>query len=152
MTTPRAFEDFEAGIDYDLGRRTVPAAEILAFAAEFDPQPMHLDPDAAQASPLGGLAGSGWHMTALMQRMLVDGLLAGSTSMGGAGYEHVTWHAPLRPDTTLTGTATILDKRISRSRPSMGLMRTRIVLKDAATGTMILEAIAMLICGVREPG
>lgn len=148
----RTFEDFQAGADYALGSLDVTAEEVAAFAAEFDPQPMHLDAAAAAESMLGGLAASGWHTTALMMRLLVDGLLAGSASMGSAGFEHVTWHAPTRPGSRITGTATVIDKRISRSRPEMGLVRVRVVIVEASTGERLLEAVATLILGVREHG
>jgi len=76
------FEDFTAGQVYSLGAHRITAEEIIDFAREFDPQPQHLDPEAAKASILRGLAASGWHLSALAMRMIVDGLFSRTASMG----------------------------------------------------------------------
>ena len=89
------FEDFRTGQIYSLGEHRITADEIIEFASEFDPQPQHLDPEAAKASILGALAASGWHLCALCMRMIVDGLFSRCASMGAPGVEEVQWRKPV---------------------------------------------------------
>ena len=120
-----AYEDFTEGASIDLGAKHVSAAEIVEFATEFDPQPMHLDEEAGKASILGGLAASGWHTCAIFMRMLCDAFLLDSTSQGSPGIDHVKWKKPVLAGDTLTGTVTVLAKRQSKSRPQLGLVSMR---------------------------
>ena len=98
-----AYEDFVEGASIDLGTKLVTAAEIIEFASEFDPQPMHLDEAAGKASILGGLAASGWHTCAMFMRMLCDAFLLDSTSQGAPGIDQVKWKRPVLAGDTLTG-------------------------------------------------
>ena len=116
----RAFEDFTVGETIDHGRRTVTADEIVAFAREYDPQPFHLD-----AETPGGLIASGWHITGLFMRLMVDTMLRESTCMGSPGIDALKWAKPLRPGDTIAGRSTVLQSRPSKSRPEMGLVRFR---------------------------
>jgi acyl dehydratase len=126
MAGPRwAFEDLEVGSTIELGQRKVSAAEIIEFAAEFDPQPMHLDEEAGKASILGGLSASGWHICAMFMRMICDGFLLDSTSQGAPGIDHVKWKKPVLVGDRLAARTTVLAKRLSRSRPSLGLITLR---------------------------
>ncbi len=118
----RYFEDFREGDVLPLGPRLVTREEIVAFAAEFDPQPFHLDEEAAKDSLLGGLAASGWHTTAMFMRMMCDGFLLRSSSLGSPGVDQLKWLRPVRPGDTLAGTATVLSTRASQSRPEMGIV------------------------------
>src|ERR1700686_5054305 len=107
---PRLYwEDFQPGAVAIYGPRLVTREEIVAFAAEFDPQPMHLDEAAGSATMLGGLAASGWHTCCLMMRMMVDGFLGNSSSMGAPGVDEVRWQSPLRPGTRIRVRTTVLD-------------------------------------------
>jgi acyl dehydratase len=124
------FEDFEPGTITVYGPRLVTREEIVAFAAEFDPQPMHLDEAAASATLLGGLAASGWHTCCLLMRMIADGFVLDSHSMGAPGVDEVHWLKPLRPGTQIRVRATVLDKRVSQSRPEMGFVRFRYEVLD----------------------
>lgn len=146
----RHYEDFAPGDAFDLGSLTVSRADIVAFAAEFDPLPFHLDDAAAEASLLGGLAASGWHTASLMMRLYVDGLLADTASMGGAGVDRLDWKRPVRPGDVLTATARVLDMRTSKSRPEMGIVRMGITLRSAG-GEVVLDCTTPLLCAVREP-
>src|SRR6185295_16174250 len=119
------FEDFPQGHFMTLGPCHVTRDDIIAFASEFDPQPMHLDAAAAAQSLLGGLSGSGWHMCALVMRMQVDGYLNRSASLGGLGVEEVKWLAPLRPDDVLTLEVYVDARRRSKSRPDAGIINFR---------------------------
>ncbi len=126
------WEDFTVGSVTEYGPRTITREEIVAFAAEFDPQPMHLDEAAASASMLGGLAASGWHSCCLLMRMLSDGFLLNSSFMGAPGVEEVRWHAPIRAGERLTARATVIETRPSHSRPQMGFVKFRFELVDPA--------------------
>jgi acyl dehydratase len=126
MTGKRwAYEDFEVGASLDLGTKRVTAEEIVEFASEFDPQPMHLDEAAGKASILGGLSASGWNTCALFMRMLCDGFLLDSTSQGSPGIDQVRWKKPVLAGDTLTGRVTVLGKRTSKSRPQLGFVAMR---------------------------
>ncbi|MET3661027.1 MaoC family dehydratase [Aquamicrobium ahrensii] len=120
-----AYEDFEVGALLDLGSRVVTAAEIIEFALEFDPQPMHLDEDAGKASVLGGLAASGWHTCCIFMRLMCDAFLLDSTSQGSPGIDQVKWKKPVLAGDTLSARSRILSKRLSSSRPDLGLVSIR---------------------------
>jgi acyl dehydratase len=122
------FENLVEGASTTFGPRTVTREEMIAFAAEFDPQPMHLDEEAASRTMLGGLAASGWHTCVIMMRLFADGFLAGSSSMGSPGVEELRWLKPVRPGDRLSARFTVLEKRVSKSRPEMGLARMQIEL------------------------
>ena len=119
MSEPKIYwEDVESGTVSIYGPRLVTREEIVAFAAEFDPQPMHLDEAAASATALGGLGASGWHTCCLLMRMIADGFLLNASSMGAPGVDEVRWLKPLRPGTRIRIRSTVLDKRASNSRPA----------------------------------
>jgi len=120
-----SFEDFPPGRRFDFTKRTLTADEIIAFAREFDPQPMHMDEEAGRASILGGLAASGWHTSAIMMRMLFDAYLDGSTSEGSPGVDSMEWKRPVLAGDTLGGHCEVLEARVSRSRPELGIVRMR---------------------------
>ena len=107
------FEDFSVGDVVEYGDTPVTAEEIKAFAGEFDPQPMHLDDEAAKRSIVGGLCASGWHTCALMMRILFDGFLANSSSMGAPGVEEIRWLVPVRAR-----------RQAARAHPCAGEART----------------------------
>jgi acyl dehydratase len=144
-----AYEDFVEGGSIVLGEKTVTAAEIIEFASEFDPQPMHLDEAAGKASILGGLSASGWHSCSMFMRMMYDGLLLDSTSQGSPGLDFVRWKRPVIAGDTLTGRATVVKKRISSSRPGLGFVtvlgsmvnqRDEIVLEVQNTGMFLTRS------------
>jgi acyl dehydratase len=97
--------------------------EMMAFAAEFDPQPMHLDETAARETMMGGLCASGWFACCVLMRMCADAFVLDSSSMGAPGVDEVRWLAPIRPDDRLRLRATVRDTRASNSRPDMGFVR-----------------------------
>jgi acyl dehydratase len=116
------FEDFYEGQEIDLGTRSVSEDEIVAFAAQFDPQPFHVDRAAAAASIYGGVIASGWHTCALMMRMVVDGLMARSSSMGSPGLDGVRWLAPVRAGDTLRVRYRTVKVKASNSKPDRGVV------------------------------
>ncbi|TWB46083.1 MaoC family dehydratase [Nitrospirillum pindoramense] len=116
-------DDLQPGQHHVTGTRTLDADAIKAFAAQFDPQPFHLDEEAAATSFFGGLAASGWHTAATTMRLMVDGLpIAGGVI--GAGVE-MSWPTPTRPGDTLQAHCEILEVRPSRSRPDRGMVTIR---------------------------
>ena len=143
--TQRAFEDFQPGDAFPLASVSVTRADIIAFASLYDPQPFHLDEEAGRASLLGGLAASGWHTLSIAMRLFADGVLNDSASMGSPGLDRVSWRAPVLPDDVLSGTCTIRETRISRSRPEMGFVLVSIVLVNQRGQTVIeMEAPVMI--------
>jgi acyl dehydratase len=123
--TVHYLEDFEAGQKYASGSLTVDADEIKAFAAQFDPQPFHLDHDAAAKTLFGGLAASGWHTAALTMRLLVAGDLKPAGGIIGAGFDELRWPRPVRPGDVLHAESEILEVRASKSRPQQGMIKVR---------------------------
>lgn len=119
-----AFEDFVVGQVREFGGHVVDKAEGLAFAAAYDPQPLHLDEAAAAASVLGGLSISGWHTCALVMRMMCEAYLLDSTSQGSPGMDQLRWLRPVRPGDRLRVRMTVLEVKPSRSRPQIGLVRS----------------------------
>lgn len=120
-----AFEDFVPGEITTFGAYEVTRDEIVAYAAEFDPQPFHLDEEAGRASLLGGLAASGWHTCAILMRIIFDHFMDGSTSLGSPGIDEVKWLRPVFPGDVLSVRREILEARASASRPDRGMVRFR---------------------------
>jgi acyl dehydratase len=116
----RYWEDFAVGDERVLGSRTVTEEEIVRFAQEFDPQPFHVDPEAAAASPYGGLIASGWHTAALYMGLFVRAELLGSASLGSPGVEELRWLVPVRPGDVLTGRSRIVEAWPSETNPRRG--------------------------------
>jgi acyl dehydratase len=125
--TFRYFEDFlkAVGDTVVLGTYEFTADSIIAFAREYDPQPMHTDPEQAASTPYGGLIASGWQTAGVYMRLLVDGLIAHTVSFGSPGLDNLRWLKPVRPGDVLTARITILDARPSESRPDRGIVRSR---------------------------
>lgn len=124
------FEDFHEGQIIELGVRTVQEDEMLSFARTYDPQPFHLDPDAARASIFGAVISSGWLTAALYMRLLVDGLLNETTSQGSPGVDMLRWLKPVFAGDTLSASARVLEMRPSRSRPTIGIVKMEGTLRN----------------------
>ena len=120
-----AFEDFTAGRIFELGTIVVDREEMLAFARRFDPQPFHVDDEAAKASWFGALAASGWFTAGLWMRLYVDEVPNKATSLGSPGGEELSWPAPVFAGDELRASMEVLEARKSRSRPGLGLVRLR---------------------------
>jgi acyl dehydratase len=120
----RYWEDFRVGDVTELESVDVTREEIVEFARRFDPQPFHVDEEAAAAGPFGGLIASGWHTTALFMGMFVRSILLDSASMGSPGVEEIRWTAPVRPGDRLTGRVTVTDVQPSSKRPDRGTVFT----------------------------
>lgn len=120
----RYLEDFAVGQRYHTGTVVVRADEIKAFAARFDPQPFHLDEEAAKQSVFGGLVASGWHTASMAMRLIVDGDLKIAGGIVGLGGE-LTWPRATRPGDVLHVESEVLEVRPSRSNPDRGVIKVR---------------------------
>ncbi|CAN5443025.1 MaoC family dehydratase [soil metagenome] len=118
------FEDFEVGMTIEVGSRTVTEEEIIAFATQFDPQPFHVDPEAASRSIYGGIIASGWHTCSTIMRLIVDGFMRDSSSMGSPGVDEIRWLKPVRGGDTLTVSTRVLQVIPSTSKPDRGVVYT----------------------------
>ena len=119
-------EDFAVGQKFGGAERVrVDAARIKSFAAEFDPQPFHLDDNAARGSIFRGLAASGWHTAAMTMRLLVASELQPAGGIVGAGFDEFRWPTPVRPGDELRVESEILEVRASKSRPDIGVVKVR---------------------------
>jgi acyl dehydratase len=121
----RYLEDYEVGQTFTTGRLKVDAQQIKAFAAQFDPQPFHLDEEAASQSIFQGLVASGWHTAALVMRLLVDSEDKPAGGLIGLGFEELRWPRPVRPGDELHAQIEVLEVRASASRPGQGLIKVR---------------------------
>jgi len=121
----RYLEDFAVGQTYASGRLRVDKERIKSFAAEFDPQPFHLDEEAARQTIFGGLAASGWHTAALTMRLLVESELRPAGGIVGAGFDEFRWPRPVRPGDELRVQSEVLEVRPSKSRPEQGVIKVK---------------------------
>lgn len=144
-------EDLVPGASMTAGVMTVSREAIIAFAAAFDPQPMHLDEEAAKNSIVGGLCASGFHTCALMMRLLCDHFLLRSTSLGSPGLDEGKWLRPVRPGDTLSVRISVLESRDLQSRPDVGISKMRFDVLDQH-GLTVLEATTNQLMRRRTPG
>ena len=145
----RTYEDFTEGHEIDLGPYPVTRNEVIEFAREFDPQPFHLDEEAAKDTLLGGLSASGWHSCAMMMRMMADAYILDSSSQGSPGVDYVRWKRPVRPGDVLHGTARVVSRRLSSKRPTLGILKITTDLRNQ-TGETVLESAYTLLVLTRE--
>ena len=120
-----AYEDIEPDMEIQLGTWLVTAEEIKEFASRFDPQPMHLDENAARISMAGALTASGWHTAAIAMRLFCDAYIGRSTSQGAPGVDALKWRRPVFAGDTLSGRTIVVSKRVSKSRPALGFVNVR---------------------------
>ena len=123
--TVRYLEDFEAGQTFRSGRIRIDAERIKSFAAEFDPQPFHLDERAATDSMFRGLAASGWHTASITMKLMVEGDLKLAGGIVGAGFDEFRWPRPVRPGDELRVESEVLEVRASKARPDQGILKVR---------------------------
>lgn len=121
----RYFEDYVPGESYDFGYAEADRAEIVQFARRFDPQPIHIDEQYAEAGPFGGIIASGWHTSSILMRLFADHVVSKVASLASPGVDELRWTLPLRPGDRLWLRASIVDARVSTSKPDRGLVRIR---------------------------
>jgi acyl dehydratase len=144
--TARYLEDFAVAQRYGSGRLRIDADAIKAFAGEFDPQPFHLNEEAARATFFRGLAASGWHTAAVTMRLLVESELKPAGGIIGAGFDEFRWPRPVRPGDELRVESEVLEVRPSKSRPDQGLIKVR-----TTTLNQNGEAVQVLISNLLVP-
>ncbi|MBI3864839.1 MAG: MaoC family dehydratase [Planctomycetia bacterium] len=144
MAIERFLEDFQAGEAFTSQSVTLDAAMIKSFAAQFDPQPQHLDEAAAARSFFGGLVASGWHTAALTIKLIVESELKIAGGLVGSGLDEFQWYRPVRPGDSLRVEFEVLEIRQSLSRKDQGLVRLKIATLNQ-TGSPVLTLIASLI-------
>ncbi len=124
MTKDRYFEDYVPGSVFEYGEIRADETQILEFARRFDPQDMHVDPEAARRGRFGGLIASGWHTGAMMMRLLADNFLPRAASLASPGIDELRWQHPVRPGDVLRIRVSVLEATRSRTKPDRGMVRT----------------------------
>lgn len=144
------WEDIQEGLSLTFGPKLIEREEVIRFATEFDPQPFHLSEEAGKASLFGGLAASGWHTAGIVMRLMCDGFLLQSSSLGSPGLDSLRWLKPVMVGDEVRARMTVLAKRPMRSKPHVGLVQTRWeALNQRDEVVMTIESWAMF--GRREP-
>ncbi len=146
----RYFDDFTVGQVNEFPPRPVSEAEIVAFAREYDPQPFHIDREAAARTPYGGIIASGWHTIGMTMRLMVDHLISASASMGSPGVERLRWIKPVRPGDVLTLRGTIVETKASSSKPDRGVVVTEYELRNQ-DGDVVMTMRGKGMYGRRQP-
>jgi acyl dehydratase len=138
-------EDLASGQIYRSGSLSVEADRVKAFAAEFDPQPFHLDEAAAAASLFGQLIASGWHTAALTMRLIVDSDFKIAGGLIGMGVEEIRWPRPVRPGDTLSVESEVLEVRPSKSQPDRGIARMRVTTRNQDGQPVMTQVTSLLV-------
>lgn len=145
------YEDIEIGVVRRFGRYEVTREEVLEFAQKYDPQPFHLDDDAAAQTHFGRVSASGWHSCAMTMAMMVENMKdQRQAGLGSPGVDQLRWKIPVYPGDTLRVESTVLEKRRSRSRREMGIFRTQVQVFNQNDG-MVMEMITNGLVAVRDP-
>lgn len=138
------FEDFSVGMAVEIPGPTLTRESILEFARRYDPQPFHVDEEAAKQSPYGGLIASGWHTVSLAMRMICDAYLLEAASLGSPGVNQVRWLKPVRPGDTIRMRMSVLEAKVSTSKPDRGTVLHRWdVLNQNGETVMTMEGYGM---------
>jgi len=143
-------EDFPVGVRRQIGSRTVDEAEVIRFAKEFDPQPFHIDKEAAAAGFYGGIIASGWHTCSMTMRLMVDGYLSDSAALGSPGIDELRWLRPVRPGDTLTVYSTVAGVKVSTTKPDRAVMTTKTEVENQ-NGEVVLTMLGKTMMK-RRPG
>jgi len=149
--TPRWYwEDFTEGLSMTFGPKKVERDDIIRFATDFDPQPFHLSEAAGEASLFGGLSASGWHTASMVMRLMCDGFLNNSSSLGSPGLENLKWRKPVMAGDALRARMQVLETRPMKSKAHVGLVRSVWeAINQHDEVVMTIESWAMF--GRREP-
>jgi len=126
----RYLEDFAVGDKLPTHSATITESSLIAFAAEYDPQPMHLDPNPAVPGPLGGLSASGWQTACVVMRLMVDADPCKGAPMLGMGVDELRWPTPVRPGDTISAELEVVSVTPSRSKPDFGVVRMKVTAKN----------------------
>jgi len=145
------YEDIEVGSRQSFGRYAVTREEVVEYAAKYDPQPFHLDDEAAAKTYFGRLSASGWHSCAMTMRMLVDNMsTVQQAGLGSPGIDNLRWLKPVYPGDVLRCETEVIEKRRSLSRPDMGLFKSRVRVFNQSDEP-VLEMVSNGLIRVRNP-
>lgn len=145
------FEDIQVGRKASFGRYKVTREEVMEFAAKYDPQPFHLDDEAAAQTHFGRLSASGWHTCAMMMSMLVENMKEHrQAGLGSPGMDNLRWTRPVYPGDTLRVESEVISKRRSASRPEMGLFKSNVTVFNQHDQP-VLEMTSNGLIRVRDP-
>ena len=144
------WEDVEVGTPNTYGAYEVTKEEIFEYATIYDPQPHHIDEEAAKKSLVGGLCASGWHTCAMFMRVLYDGVLKNAASLGTSGIDEVRWMKPARPGHILSAKSVCTSKRLMTSRPGVGICQMKHEIYNQH-GEMVMTMENAQFLGVRDP-
>ncbi|HXP85829.1 MAG TPA: MaoC family dehydratase [Bryobacteraceae bacterium] len=139
MNSARYLEDVQPGDSFESGAATMVEVEMIEFAARFDPQPMHTDPVAAMSGPFGGLIASGWHTAAVVMRLLNEARPLGDTPLIGMSVDFIRWPLPVRAGDVLRAKVEVLAMRVSRTRPSHGILKLRVITRNQRGETVMVQ-------------
>jgi acyl dehydratase len=138
------FEDVQVGDVMRFGRYEVTREEIIEYARQFDPQPFHLDEEAAKASMFGGLIASGWHTGAMLMRMVAEHMTSVHATSGAMGFDDLKWLRPVRPGDVLSVESEIREKIESRSRPDRGTVKIESRVSNQR-GDVVMSLVSLVI-------
>jgi acyl dehydratase len=147
----RYFEDYVEGDVHRFGSIAVEGDEVVAFAKRFDPQPFHIDPEAAKLTQFGGIIASGWHTAALAMRLFADNYLTQVASFASPGVDELRWLKPVRPGDTLSMRVTVLKAAASKSKPDRGAVTSLVEVFNQVDEAVMTFTCVNLI-GRRSPG
>lgn len=146
------YEDIEVGTKSAYGNYQVTREEVVAFASKYDPQPFHLDDQAAAQTHFGRLSASGWHTCAMVMAMMVENMKSVSQAgLGSPGVDNLQWKKPVYPGDTLRVESEVIEKRRSKSRPEMGIFKSRVQVFNQ-NGDVVLEMTSNGLIRVRDTG
>ena len=144
------FEDVQVGETTRFGRYEVTREEIVEYARQFDPQPFHLDEEAARQSLFGGLIASGWHTGAMFIRMVCDGMIAGNATVGAKGFDDLRWIKPVRPGDVLSVESEVREK-IEGRRPDIGTVKIESRVSNQR-GEVVMSLVSLVLYRRRPSG
>lgn len=144
------WEDFPVGWTFEGGERALSEDEIIAFARDWDPQRFHVDPEAAKATPFGGVIASGWHTCSVMMRLMCDGYLLESACIGSPGLDQIRWFKPVRPGDVLRFRAEAVESSASQKQPNRGTVKFVWELRNA-DGEVVMSILGRQMFLRREP-
>ena len=145
------YEDLAIGTTRNFGAYEVTREEVMEFASKYDPQPFHLDDEAAAQTHFGRLSASGWHTCSMTMRMMVGNMMnEKSAGLGSPGVDQLRWKKPVYPGDTLRCETEVIEKRRSASRPEMGIFKSRIHTFNQ-NDEIVLEMVSNALIRTRDP-
>lgn len=145
------YEDIEVGRLQSFGHYEVTREEVMEFASKYDPQPFHLDDEAAAQTHFGKVSASGWHTCAMTMAMMVENMKTNrQAGLGSPGVDNLRWIRPVYPGDTLRCESEVIEKRRSKSRPEMGIFKGRSRTYNQ-NDELVLEMVSNGLISVRNP-